>query len=139
MTGYEQALAQLARSGYAAYLTGSREVCGDGWIGWMRAEARPRLVADERFTAWTVEFFHSEIGRGRYDCRADRGVFGPRSLQIVIGAPMIGNGETVCRCYFDVDRANPHGDVINKIGHLGEVLCGWGSGLVGWLKGRGRK
>ena len=93
----------------------------------VRARAYPGLLhalrADERFASGGLHHLHPEVGSDRADFRSYRGTFGRGSLQIVVD---LQTGAF----YADVDQWNPYEDVVNWVGHAGEVLKGWWKRLV---------
>ena len=88
----------------------------------VRAWASPTLISvllrDPRFASGVLHGLHPEVGTHRRDFRAYRGTFGKGSLQIVVD-------ERTGKFYADVDHWNPYEDVVNWVGHAGEVLRGW--------------
>lgn len=77
-----------------------------------------RLRADPRFCEGPLHGLHADVGEDRLDFRSDRGAFGWGSLQIVVD-------KTTGRFYADVDAHSPYTDLVNWIGHAGEVIGGW--------------
>lgn len=88
----------------------------------VRGDALPgllqRLDGDPRFAHGSLHLLHVDVGAHRRDYRAYRGTFGRGALQVVLDA-------RTGACYADIDRWNPYADVVNWVGHAGEVLRGW--------------
>lgn len=105
---------QLAAAGLLGYLTRV-----DLTETTVRAIAVPGLLTtlqqDRRFAAGGLHLLHGDVGDNRRDFRSYRGTFGKGSLQIVLDA-------TTGAFYADVDQWNPYADVVNYIGHGGEVV-----------------
>lgn len=92
--------------------------------GWSYPGLLQHLRQHEAFTEGALHGLHPEVGEDRTDFRAWRRAFGSGSLQIVIDT-------RTGRYYADIDQWNPYEDVVNWVGHAGEVLRGW------WRKVRG--
>jgi hypothetical protein len=76
------------------------------------------LRRDRRFNEGMLHRLHADVGNNLTDFRSTRGAFGQGSLQIVVDL-------TTGTFYADVDLFNPYQDVVNWVGHAGEVVAGW--------------
>lgn len=83
-----------------------------------------QLRHDERFAEGKFYGLHRDIGHALVDFRAFRNALGEGSLQIVID-------KETGRFYADVDKWNPYADVVNFVGHTGEVIAGF---FGGWRR-----
>lgn len=86
--------------------------------GWSYPALLFALRADPRVVEGMLHGLHPEVGEVRTDFRSYRGTFGKGSLQIVVDC-------RTGRFYADVDQWNPYADVVNWVGHAGEVIAGW--------------
>jgi len=85
------------------------------------ADLLSQLRNDDRFAEGVFYGLHRDVGHALVDFRSFRGVLGEGSLQLVID-------KETGRFYADVDRWNPYADVVNFIGHTGEVIAGFFGG-----------
>lgn len=96
--------------------------------GFVPTPSLPALLAqlrkDNRFAEGLFYGLHRDVGQALTDFRSFRGVLGEGSLQIVID-------KETGRFYADVDKWNPYADVVNFLGHTGEVVAGF---FGGWGK-----
>lgn len=70
------------------------------------------------FCEGVLHQLHQDVGEDRTEFRCFRGAFGKGSLQLVID-------RSTGKFYADLDHWNPYEDVVNWVGHAGEVLGGW--------------
>lgn len=72
----------------------------------------------EDFAEGVLFGLHLDVGDELTDFRSFRGKFGKGSMQIVLD-------KRTGRFYADVDLWNPYADLVNFVGHTGEVLANW--------------
>lgn len=109
-------VSQLTRAGVLRFLTpvenSEKTVLAQADEGLI-----PFLEAHDAFASGGLHLLHPDVGDHRRDFRSYRGAFGKGSLQIVVD-------ERTGKFYADVDAWNPYADVVNWIGHAGEVIAG---------------
>lgn len=109
---------QLKQSGALLHAPGALEVEAYSVRGRTGLLMVVQLRRDSRFAEGTLHRLHADVGTNLTDFRSHRGAFGKGSLQIVVDL-------TTGQFYADVDLFSPYTDLVNFMGHTGEVIAGW--------------
>lgn len=113
----ERVVAQLLASGCWDHVRSVQ--FGDGCVtGYIGLKAIVMLRKDPQFTEGGLHRLHADVGDDLTEFRSDRGAFGKGSMQIVID-------KTTGKFYADCDAWSPYMDLVNWVGHAGEVIGGW--------------
>lgn len=86
--------------------------------GVFRFDVFSQLSNDPRFAEGELHHLHPDVGENLRDFRSYNGSLGRGSLQIVLD-------EKTGRFYADIDAWNPYQDLVNFLGHTGEVIGGF--------------
>jgi len=127
-----QALDYLSRAGIDPYKPGGPSYAANGGILWTLTDAEAAALSQQLSDGnWTISnvtgaMHTGDVGSPNTDYRAYRGVYGDRSIQIVIGPAIVNqNGTTTHNVYADTDAFNPNESLGSWLGHaFTEVLPG---------------